>query len=255
MSIHTLILQIRRNLFVHLFVVALSMPSFGQIGIFSTSHETVSKERIGTFTITTWRVFSLYLGDMDYLFVYSSGAYDTMMTGTISFGTFSKTDNGFVLNDQINGYAMEVEYVNDSSLVFTKGPYCMKNRTLILKPWNQSFYDSEYKPTEYDYQQVEKMRQNYSCQQELSYSIIGDYNYGTIFEDDFSPLTFQEDGSYELRYRSGEILLSKGKWSRQGNLILLQDDFMDEPFYAFVEKDSILIRFFVGDWTRLYKKN
>lgn len=254
-SVKTIILQIRKNLCVCLFVIAFSLPSYGQIGIFSSSRETVSEERIGTFSITTWRVFNLYLGDNEFLLAYSSGASDMFMMGTISFGIYSKNDNGFVLHDCFNGYTMEVEYVNDSSLVFTKGPCCMKNRMLIWGPWNQSFYDSEDKLTEYDYQQVEKMRQNYSCQQELSCSIIGDYNYGTIFDDGFSPLELQEDGSYELRYRFGEILLSKGQWSRQGNLILLQDDFMDEPFYAFIEEDVILIRFFVGDWARLYKKN
>ena len=121
MNIKKLILQICRNLCVCLFVIVLSMPSYGQIGIFSTSHETVSEKRINAyFTITTWQVFDLYLGDKEYVLNYTIGAEDMIRTSSISYGTYNKNDNGFVLDDLVNGYTMTVEYVNDSSLVFTK---------------------------------------------------------------------------------------------------------------------------------------
>ena len=255
MNIKKLILQICRNLCVCLFVIVLYMPSYGQIGIFSTSHETVSEKRINAyFTITTWQVFDLYLGDKEYVLNYTIGAEDMIRTSSISYGTYNKNDNGFVLDDLVNGYTMAVEYVNDSSLVFTKGPYCMKDRLLTWQPWDQELYEEE-KITDFNYDQLETERQTYSNQQALSNTIIGDYSYGALYGDDFSPLVLREDSSYELRYNSGNVLLSKGQWSRQGNLLLLQDEYMDKPIYALIEVDSIMFRFFIGDWRRLYKKN
>ena len=239
-----------------IFAILSPIFSYGQIGIFSTPIETVSQERINEFfTIETWHSFDLFLGNKEYALTYTSGADGMFEVASFSFGTYCKNDKGFVLKDLPNGYTMTVEYVNDSSLVFTKGLYCMKSRTLIRKSWDQELYD-DVKTLGFDYEQDRKECRRYKHQQNASGCLAGNYGYDVFCEDNFFPLILSKDGSFELSYRSGNLMVSKGTWSREGNLLILQDENLDEPFYALIEEDVIISHYLMGDikGKKLYKQ-
>jgi hypothetical protein len=164
----------------------------------------------------------------------------------LSFGTYHKRGKELVLKDRLNGYKMYARYDSDSSMVFTKGPVCMENKTLMLKQLQGELWEGAEVPN-IDYKEVNRKRRLYSNQKELYKSLVGDYGYGSFYDLSITPLSLHEDGTYEYRYLFGDLLVSKGTWCRKGNLLVFHDDNLDDSFYALIETDGIVSYYLIGD--------
>ncbi len=217
-----------------------------QTSVFSTSFETISHDSINEFMTHETRLhYDLYISATDYAILAIYGGHDSFSIINISSGSVMKDGIKYTLKDKLNGFLLQMEQKKDTSIVFSSCPHCLKGKEFIF---NHIEADSVYADyvNEKDCVNAKKERLNY-CRQKETPLRLGNYGHDISGLEGCIPLTISEDGQYCLRYYCGKVIFSKGHWSRHGNLLLLQDDNMNEPFYGLILPDGIISRYFIGD--------
>ena len=236
--------KMRNSIIVSVVVLIITCQSVcGQVGAYATEIKTVSSENN---TEIDYNVV-LLLGKKTYAVIYSFCMYDIIVDYCLSSGTYKACKKDFVLTDKLRGWQMSAIMLNDSVLSFKSGLSGLKGLCFT------SLYECD-KNCEQQLINVCRI-QNESClrRKELneykrhaaSYEMaIGEYrqwpksNYSVVFD---------KDGRFYCLFTDTKFIVSQGIWRRDGDLLVLYDDFLNKPFYMLIEKDCLLSRFIPGE--------
>ena len=175
----------------------------------------------------------LHLHDGVYVLFFDFGEGDIENCNRISLGSYV-TDSGFItLHDSLLGYDTRMRIVSRMELMsLRKGYYGLRYK---------SFYWS--KPSKYinlvANVNVEKMQTtcadfgNQDTLNPFSHNLYVCSNNSHLFD-----LFFSDKGLFQYKFH-GMVLL-EGSFKRIGNVLLLQDNEIVNPFYVLIEKDGLI---------------
>lgn len=181
------------------------------------------------------RVYELYFYEKEYSIEQIQYFDDVIPVLTLSYGKYTKEGNMLYLNDSLNGYQMTVELSADTSKLIMIQGYCSwigKEFGFQDKTWHRPefayFFDFDdfYCPFE-----------DYRNQKNINPYLLGNYQFrrhGNFPHE----LVLTEDSRY--LYKVMDVLLLYGEVTRDGNLLILEDDCIDEPFFVLIEKNGLV---------------
>ncbi len=176
---------------------------------------------------------SLQLHDGTYFLVFDSSGDDFVYYDKISYGGYV-VDSGFLtLHDSLLGYEMRMRIVSSTELMFLRKGYRGVRYTNIS--WSKP---SKYarKMTELDVERIKTICEEYRNQDALNPFPHGQYLYSNI--QHFFELSLFDSGLFQ--YKIYDIPMLEGSFERYGNLLLLHDNEIKEPFCILIEKDGII---------------
>jgi len=167
------------------------------------------------------------LEDNEYNLVFSLSSGNHHLERQLSFGSFTKLENVLVLNDDIFGFVIQMEFENDSCLKTVEGLSVMKGKNFV-------YYGVTTIPTYRDdaakaflFEDLENTNST-----PLDFP-TGKYKSGKISSYE---LDLYQKGRYN--YNINGFLISCGKWKRVGQRLLFYDDEMPLPFFAPLDEEA-----------------
>lgn len=177
----------------------------------------------------TGTTFSLAMKDEKYLlFISCQMSDDIYGSRTISYGDYEISCRNIVVIDDKNDYKMIFRKGKDDSLIIKRGLKCLEGRKFKrIDNWDDNLFDVGE-----SFQKIQKDKTFFKTQKTLYPVNIGYYSGEGIC------LEFFDDGRY--RYMIFDMMVSEGGYKREGNLLMLYDDGLKEPFYAIITHDGIV---------------
>ena len=151
----------------------------------------------------------------------------------MSYGTFSLKNNQIILVDLTSKYRM-IFYLNKNDVIPEKAIYCLKHKVF------QRFIED---PEEWDFlvlckEELNIIKKNSDrCSLEYFNIKIGKYE-----NDSGYVLEILKKQEYQINYK--ELIISKGKWSRNKNKLILYDSSLKHQFFGIIDEDKIISNLF-----------
>jgi TonB family protein len=179
---------------------------------------------------------------------------------TLSYGRFTKKENIIILHDTLQGFKMKLNLQTNNTIKIEKGFAFSKNKEFRYYGEN---YDKEewtkwenYKYPITSYSQSNE-RSGYKRHNTYPYLFhVGQYeseNNTFIYENEGFyetglgyELNIEENNNYQLYY--AKILISEGKWKRDGNELSLFDVGLKHPFYVLINEKKLISTYLPGDF-------
>lgn len=185
----------------------------------------------------------LFINDSEYYIDLSYYATeDIVYTLVLSYGNYITESSLVKMTDKRFGYEMLVE-CNEGCLKVKKGFSFMSNRCFNYSGWS---YTNDVPITNHeDSVALLEERQKYvEKHSDLLPLPIGLYASDSPFA---YKLSLQEQQVYQLCYY--DIVLSKGKWKRDGNILQLHDTALDCTFHLLIGVNVLVSKLLPGDNT------
>lgn len=161
---------------------------------------------------------------------------DTHIYGIFSVGTYTLSEKMITLHDNITGVDFEGELTSDSTVVFTKACHFMKN-----SPMEFGFYEDRYAREEFlgdlDEHKASKLREEHTTSERIEFSsgvYVWPHRGGDIYDME---LEINTDGTY--KYYMYELLVSKGGWHRENNIMVLTENDSKANYYLLIKNKSL----------------
>ena len=165
---------------------------------------------------------------------------DNIIEGTLSFGKFYKSCNKITLKDDIYDYVFKLRINEDGNLCVIKGFEPFVGRVFSgRKDYPYPIEDNRDAEKE-QLSRLIRFHKNQTPYFEITHGI---YQCGIMC---YCALSFSEGKQYEYFFQG--LKVSQGSWERQGNTIVLKDNKMKRPMYAFKEKTGINGSFLPGSF-------
>lgn len=186
----------------------------------------------GYYTINDNEMVQLHLHDGTYSLDFDLSGGDVVYLERISTGSYVSDSGYLVLHDSILGYRMKMQIVSEKNLKFCN-VYCGLHGSSLT--WlSESEFGSYI--TELDVERIKEVCKEYQCQDKTNTFSASLYVYSNI--NHFFDLSFSENGTF--RYLVYDIPLLEGSYERIGNVLVLHDREIEEPFYVLIEKEGII---------------
>ena len=165
---------------------------------------------------------------------------DIVYTLVLSYGNYITEGSSVKMTDKRFGYEMLMES-NGDCLKVKKGFSFMNNRCFNYSGWS---YENDVPITnQKDSMALSEERQRYVKKQaDLLPLPIGLYASDSPFA---YKLSLQEQQVYQLSYY--DIVLSKGKWERDGNILQLHDTALNCTFHLLIGDGALVSKLLPGD--------
>lgn len=216
-----------------LITLAITMPteSFCRIDVYKSKEDTISQNVVS--------YFELNLGDKEYVLdhfvVFQGGFDDNVSSYCVSYGSCLKNDCKVILRDSISGFDLELFSPNDSLLFCYSGIVMLKD---VYFHKHQQIDSILYRSLVFDEIDVPSIKEQLDLhKQEIP---IANFRYGRYKGAMWGNhvIEISDNGFYTYFSLEDEPVLSRGKWSREGNLLMFFDVGMKKPFYALIEEDG-----------------
>lgn len=211
--------------------------ALGQTRIYHTSTELLKLETydFDKDTIISNRYFRLYLDGEYYALechhlvtINYDHRYDSHDSTFLSIGTYITQDNTIQMKDSLNGFSLMAVVDDENSISFRQGFGNVIDKTMVFYEETTQKIPGIINPIIYDHHlDLDLFRQNKDTKR---------LKFG-YYESSFCKLNIIEDGRYVLFKQYPRDTISKGRWKREGNLLALMDEHLDQPFYATLEKE------------------
>lgn len=175
--------------------------------------------------------------ETDYFMEMIADYGDVVTRKMLSFGIYSNIEDSIILCDRMNGSEWILRRDGCDSLLIEKGLSAIASMNLVRHKDN---IDDVIKKFSINCV-FNQSRAEYKSQTDLRDLQFGLYEFvhpGAV------GLNIFEDGKYN--YIVDDIVLSEGRWNRQGNLVEFNDNCLGEAFFAFIEDDYIVPEGFPG---------
>lgn len=156
---------------------------------------------------------------------------DVVMIYEPSYGGFIRKGNMLYLTDSVCGFDMQFELSDDTThITQRRGFSSLNGKDLAFegKAWGTA-------PVSFD-RDIEADRQMFDAY--ASQSQLHSYDFGRYFFRSDIELHLYDDGNFT--YLISETVFLEGKAYRNGNLLILKDNIIEEPFHALIEEDGIV---------------
>jgi hypothetical protein len=160
---------------------------------------------------------------------------DVIPVHTISCGLYEKEDNMLHLRDSVTGICMTFELTIDTTEITYKQGFCSlmgKSFMFVDKTWHRP--DFAYF---FDFDEIDYPFNEYREQDSLIPCPAGIYQF-RINGNFPHELILTEDGRFS--YKAMDVLYLQGSVSREGNLLILKDECIEEPLYVLIEKEGLV---------------
>ena len=152
---------------------------------------------------------------------------------TISFGSFIFEGDTIVTTDARNDSKMKIRQTYNGSLVVEKGFSALVGMIFYFA----GFSEIDYSPL-FSIFVLDKFDKNKYRNQNYMFTLGKEYVYGIYC------LVFTDEGEYY--YTIKDAIISKGKYERQGNLLIFHDEGLNNPFYSIIKSEGIDGRYLPG---------
>lgn len=186
----------------------------------------------GYYTMQGNKMVRLHLYDGIYTLDFDLSGGDVEYYERISIGSYVNDSGYMILHDSILGFCMKMQCLSDTKLKFCNAFCGLLGSSFVWS--NESGYRSF--PTELDVEKIKSVCKEYQCQDKLNLFSTDLYVYSHI--NHFFDLSFFDDGTFG--YLVFDIPLLEGSYERNGNVLILHDCRIKEPFYVLIEKDGII---------------
>lgn len=166
---------------------------------------------------------------------------DMVMRVSISYGSYCEMNDSLILNDELLGYKM---YMNKkgNSVLFTKSFPLLVDKPFIYTPDSYG----EYKETMwYDYD-LNKVK----LENKRKYKLINNFSCGLYHGEYANHFYLKIDPTGDYCYYIEKTPLSRGKWEKKGNEILLKDSSIGAVFSLLITKEGLVSQFLPGSYSR-----
>lgn len=178
------------------------------------------------------KAIQLHLNDGTYTLDFDLSGGDIVYYERISYGRYTSDSGYMVLHDSILGYTMKMRLESNSKFVFCNGYNGLKGKSFRwTKPTRLVS-----RVTELDVEKIKIACDEYKNQDSLNPFSYDLYVYSHI--NHFFDLSFFAEGLYYYSVYDVPILV--GSFERIGNLLVLHDNEITEPFYVLIEKEGII---------------
>lgn len=213
------------------------------INRFDSLTSTVSEQ---TYQKHQWNLeyyIDLVLDDKEYKLRLRWRFHDVVDQILLSFGCYSEENNGVMkFYDQVNGFTLFMRQISDDEIIVDKGFGLICDLKLKYR-W---ISEKSLSMLNINIEDVMRVRDEYRCQSDLHEFMPG------LYETCHPSCSFQmyiyENNTYEY-FDLNSIILSKGTWKREGNLLTFYENDFGEVFTALIEKDGIISKRFFGDYS------
>lgn len=178
------------------------------------------------------------------IYFYQSGVYEVILRDyltddmplsiMLSYGNYKIRSRDIELTDKYNGHKMLFTKNNAFSItakIFYPG--------MLNKKFEKSTFEIYDKPS-YTKRKIIPLNQA-----RIKHKLMGKEENplicGTLKSEWGLSLNLQSNFNYILEYKG--IILSKGKWNREANELLLKDDVLSHSFYILIGKNELVSRF------------
>lgn len=158
---------------------------------------------------------------------------DVVTFDRISYGSYNSESEFLTMYDSILGYEMKMKIVSDTNLMFLDKGYC-EMRYRFFNWWKPSKFIP--RETAIDFEKLKNTCADYRNQKTLNPFFCGHYVFANITP--YFDLTISENGCFQ--YSIDKTTILEGVYERIGNVLLLKDSEIKEPFYVLIEKDNII---------------
>ena len=147
----------------------------------------------------------------------------------ISQGKIYKKGNQVIMKDNAYGYEMNATLGEEGLLTINRGYGFLSGKHFLFHIEEEEEWvpDRFFSRRSY-HASFRKYKRNHKKPYALPY---GRYSTG-YYVDHHALLTLEEDGSYSLQQWNMDV--SKGKFHREGNILVLTDSSINHPFYLFI---------------------
>lgn len=147
----------------------------------------------------------------------------------VSQGKIYKKGNQVIMKDNVYGYKMYASLNEEGLLTINRGYGFLSGKHFLFQIDEEEEWvpDRDFSRRSY-HASLRKYKRNHKKPYALPY---GKYSTG-YYVDHHALLTLEEDGGYSLLQWNMEV--SKGKYHREGNILVLTDSNINHPFYLFI---------------------
>lgn len=173
---------------------------------------------------------------------------DNITGATLSIGKSCEKEKEIVLEDELFGYPIVFERIDPNVLVLKQGfqPMIGSVFEYLREPTSSLFvYNSDTRDFHRNPYHIKKDNHKARFERKNGFQ-AGSYAIGDEFEKIYR-LNLEESGRFNYQYRS--VILSEGSWRRCGNLLILNDDGMNKPFFAIIKENGIISSLLPGAYT------
>lgn len=218
-------------------LLLMAFETSAQVGLYRSAQ--VAQNKASENSINHYDNSVLYLSLLDgggYNIVLSLSSADHHSDTQLSFGTYTKTGKVLSLCDDLFGFIMQMEFVNDTCLRSVKGLSIMKGQSFVFSGTttiSSYLYDGAK-------DLLSENQKNNGCAKSDFHT--GRYRNlpGGRYE-----LDLLWRGRYE--YNIDGFLISRGRWKKDGQKLLFYDDEMLLPFSASLDKDGKKVVLAIGN--------
>ena len=184
----------------------------------------------------------LFIDDEYYMELSYNATEDIVYSLVLSYGNYFVKDSLVKLKDKIFGCEIFLSFNNKSNfLEVKKGFAFMSNR--CFNYYGKSYEDDILITNHKDSAALSEERQRYvEKHTDLLPLSIGLYGSDSPFE---YKLSLQEQQFYQLSYF--DIILSKGQWKREGNILHLCDTTLNCTFHLLIGDGVLISKLLPGD--------
>lgn len=188
----------------------------------------------------------LYLQKDKYYILLTEGTSELSVGFFLSYGWVYKKDNIYYLKDIPSNASIVLELdKNASNLLIRKGFSFMQNECFLYK---EDIIDDELESiVDIETMSIRKKERSLLSKKNPP-SFLYPLRLG-VYKNESITLFLNRDHFYQLSYHFGEYsqIVSNGKWIKEGNLLKLQDTFLDYSFTALVDSSKITALDFPND--------
>ena len=175
----------------------------------------------------------LYFYDNEYSIEQIQYFDDVIPVLTLSYGRYTKEGNMLYLNDSLNRCQIAVELSSDTSKMTILRGYCSwigKDFDFQDKTWHRPEFVYFF-----DFDEVCYSFDNYRNQTLIPIP-FGNYHFNI---NSFSyDLEFEESNLFV--FKAMDVVYLQGNFEREGNLLILKDDCIEESFYVLINEESFV---------------
>lgn len=242
---HILTINVMRKLLI-MFILVIPILAFPQMRLYESS-AMLSQDIFDDAADTkeTRGYYRLFLGQdifaLEYnsVFTWNSKPNFTDTTSLcLSYGSYYQDGNRLSFEDSVCGFGMSASLDELGIVQFSVAISSAKNLSL-------SYLKNCCSDTLSSICSIQNVMKALSDESELScaeyesqvqFHKLGMGYYASMF----NRLLLKADSSFVYYYGDKEFVYSSGKWSRIGNLLQLQDDDLEQPFFALIEDNFVL---------------
>lgn len=228
-----------KRFFIYVFLIVSISKIEGQVAYYQSLREELASGIING--------FDLYIDDSSYVIEHYSvfcGIIDDHSSSIVmTYGICSQQADTLFMKDYLNGYEM-IAVGNGRALVFQEAPFSIKGMEFNFNCYLEKmpYWDNPY--VNEALKSVIDCRELYQIRIDTNELKLGYYSvalWGGYW------LELLGDNRFNYYYDWKNYLISKGIWSRKGNLLILQDEDVNKPFYALINDDNTLVSCFLPD--------